>query len=354
MPNINPLNITHDEFKDLQLSCATLDKVRLLAESGTETVMRDGAVFKFVIEGGLIYRKCVRAKSAKVAGRMALVVPAECRRQVLSTAHESLMAGHFGHRKTELRLREHFFWTSVSTDLKKFCRSCDKCQRLSQKGRVRNAPLYPIPIITEPFSKVAIDIVGPLTPRSSEGHRYLLTLIDMATGFPEAIALKDIDSISVAEALLLIFSRVGIPREILSDRGAQFTSKLMGELHRLLGAKPLFTTAYHPMGNGRVERLHATLKACLRKLCEDQPKDWHRYVVPTLFALREIPSDRSGFSAFELLYGRQVRGPLTVLKDLWEDKSLVGEMRSSFQYIIELRDKLQELLNLLPKSPKSA
>ena len=89
--------------------------------------------------------------------------------------------------------------------------------------------------------------------------------------FPEGVPLRDIDSISVAEALLQIFSRVGIPKEILSDRGTQFTSELMKELHRLLGVKPLFTTPYHPMGNGRCERLQSTFKSCLKKLCIDKP-----------------------------------------------------------------------------------
>ena len=104
-----------------------------------------------------------------------------------------------------------------------------------------------MPIVTEPFSRVAVDLVGPISPRSAQGNRYILTLIDFTTGFPEAVPLKDIDSISVAEASLQIFSRVGIPKEILSDRGMQFTSQLMKELHRLLGVKPLLTTPYHPI-----------------------------------------------------------------------------------------------------------
>ncbi|KAK3890013.1 hypothetical protein Pcinc_006010 [Petrolisthes cinctipes] len=162
----------------------------------------------------------------------------------------------------------------------------------------------------------------------------------------EAIPLKEVDSISVAEALLSIFSRVGIPREILSDRGTQFTSQLMAELQKLLGVKPQFTTPYHPAGNGRVERLHGPLKAVLRKLCHEKPREWHRYLVPALFALRELPSDRTGFSAFDLLYGRSVRGPLTALKDLWEDRQLKADDRTSLQYVIEMRNKLQECAQL--------
>ena len=99
----------------------------------------------------------------------------------------------------------------------------------------------------------------------------------------------------------------------------------MKEQHRLLGVKPLFMTPYHPMGNGRCVRLHSALKSCLKKLCVDKLRDWDRYLIPTLFALREIPGDRSGFSAFELLYGRQVRGPLAILRDLLGDKTLIDK-----------------------------
>lgn len=84
------------------------------------------------------------------------------------------------------------------------------------------------------------------------------------------------------------------------------------------------------MDNGRIERLHSTLKSSLRKLCSDNPKDWHRYLVPAMFALRDIPSDRTGLPAFDLRYGREVRGPLAILKDLWEDNNLPNVERTQF------------------------
>lgn len=86
-----------------------------------------------------------------------------------------------------------------------------------------------VPIISEPFSRVSMDLIGPLSPTSAEGHQYILTVIDTATGFPAAISMKEITS--VAEALLSIFVRVGIPKEILSNNGPQFVYQLMGELH---------------------------------------------------------------------------------------------------------------------------
>lgn len=133
-----------------------------------------------------------------------------------------------------------------------------------------------MPMLTESFSRFAIALVGPLSPPSSEGHRFILTLVDFATGFPEAVPLKEINSVSVVEALVLIFSRIGIARKFLSDRGTQYTSSLMAELHKLLGVKPLFTTSYHPSCNGPVERLHSTLQ--LRKLCLDKLGSNHVFI----------------------------------------------------------------------------
>lgn len=95
-------------------------------------------------------------------------------------------------------------------------------------------PLQPLPIATEHFSRVAIHLVRPLSPSSSLGHWYILTLINLATGFPVAVPK---DTISVIEAFWAIFSRVGIPKEILWDRNTHFTSQLMADLHRLFGVK---------------------------------------------------------------------------------------------------------------------
>ena len=342
LPDLQPLSVTPEEFGRLQMSCDTLAVARAKAATGEVDQVRNNSTFQFLYQDGLLYRKCLSSRRPEKVGKSCLVVPRKCRPIVLNVAHENPLAGHYSHRKTEQKVADQFFWPGMGTDIRVHCRSCDKCQRFSQKGRVRPAPLQPMPIVTEPFARVAIDLVGPLNPPSSAGHKYILTLIDFSTGFPEALPLKDIDSVSVAEALLTIFSRVGIPREVLSDRGTQFTSALMRELHRLLGVKPIFTTPYHPSGNGRVERLHGPLKTILRKLCSEKPREWHRYLVPTLFALRETPSDRTGFSPFELLYGRSVRGPLSVLRDLWEDKTLPQDERTSFQYVLELRDKLEE------------
>ena len=94
------------------------------------------------------------------------------------------------------------------------------------------------------------------------------------------VPLKNIETETVAEALLDMYTRLGIPEEVLSDLGTQFVSKCMEEVSRLLSIKRLTTTPYHPIYNGLVERFNGTLKKMLRRLCNKQPRQWHRFVNP--------------------------------------------------------------------------
>ncbi|PIK57073.1 hypothetical protein BSL78_06013 [Apostichopus japonicus] len=161
-------------------------------------------------------------------------------------------------------------------------------------------------------------------------------------GFPEAVPLRNIDTERVAEALVDIFSRVGVPSEILTDRGSQFTSDVMKEVSRLLSLRQLTTTPYHPICNGLVEKFNGTLKRMLKRMCEERPSDWDRYIGPLLFAYREAPQASTGFAPFELLYGRTVRGPMAILKEMWTSEVDNPETRSTYQYVLDLRERLEE------------
>ena len=132
-----------------------------------------------------------------------------------------------------------------------------------------------MPLIDMPFKRVAIDLIVPISLSSEAGHRYILTLVDYATRYPEALPLKNIDTETVAEALVDIFSCLEIPEEILSDLGTQFVSDCMKEVGRLLSIQQLTATPYHPMCNGLTETFNGTLKTTLKRLCSEQPRLWN-------------------------------------------------------------------------------
>ena len=151
-----------------------------------------------------------------------------------------------------------------------------------------------MPLIDEPFKRVAVDIIGPLCPVTDNKNRY--TVVDYATRYPEAVALPNIETERVAEALIDIFCRVGFPSEMLTDLGSQFTSSLMNEICRLISLRQLTTTAYHPTCNGLCEKLNGTLKLMLKRVCAERPRDWDKYLNATLFAYREVPQESLVFS----------------------------------------------------------
>nr|XP_034327265.1 uncharacterized protein LOC117689714 [Crassostrea gigas]XP_034327266.1 uncharacterized protein LOC117689714 [Crassostrea gigas] len=121
-----------------------------------------------------------------------LIVPKKFRTKVLALAHEAPMSGHLGISRTIDRVLAEFYWPGVQSDVRRFCQSCDICQRTTPKGRTTKVPLGKMPVIDEPFKRVAVDLVGPIQPATDRGNRYILTLVDFASRYPEAVALKDL------------------------------------------------------------------------------------------------------------------------------------------------------------------
>ncbi|XP_022240748.1 uncharacterized protein LOC111085611 [Limulus polyphemus] len=130
-----------------------------------------------------------------------------------------------------------------------------------------------MPLMGELFSRVAVDLNRPLAAVSDKGNWYMLTVVDYATFYPEAIALAKIETERAAEVLLEIFCKLDFQSEILSDRGTQFTSELMQEVYRLISTRQLFTTPYNPKCNP-CETVSAVLKSILKKLCQERQWDW--------------------------------------------------------------------------------
>ena len=341
------VNLTSTEFKKLQETDKSLDKLRKRIESDSVERPRQWGTEVYYIDqkNGLMYRQFTSPPEKGSVVHKQLVLSHSLRESVLEVAHDSILGGHLATKKTYDRVTSNFFWPGAYDDVSRYCQSCDICQRTIPKGRCGKTPLVAMPIIGEPFARVAIDLVGPL-PMSGRKHRWILTLVDCATRYPEAIPMKGIDTIECAEELVNIFSRIGIPQEILSDRGSQFVSDLMREISRLLSVRQLQTTPYHAQCNGLVERWNGTLRRMIQKMAAEKPSDWDRYIPALLFSYREVAQASLGFSPFELVYGRSVRGPMSVLRDIWADDDINEQTKTTYQYVLELRERLESTCKL--------
>ncbi len=177
-----------------------------------------------------------------------------------------------------------------------------------------------------------MDLIGPLE-RSACGHRFALVLVDYTTRYPEAVPLCTISAKSVADALFRIISRVGIPKEIWPGHGVSVT--YAKRTVWILGIKSIRTSVYHPKTDGLVERFNRTLKSMVHKFVKEEAKNWDKWLEPLLFAVWEVPQASTGFSPFKLLYGRQPRGVLDVIRE--------SNSHSEIQYVMDLRAKLHTL-----------
>lgn len=162
-----------------------------------------------------------------------------------------------------------------------------------------------------------MDLVGPL-PKCAWGHEHILVIVDYATQYPEAVPLRKATAKAIAHELFMLCSRVGIPAEILTDQGTPFVSRLMADLCRSLKIKQLRTTVYHPQTDGLVERFNQTLKQMLRRVVAEDKRDWDLMLPYVLFGIREVPQASTGFTPFELLFGRQARGSVAFVNENYD------------------------------------
>ncbi|UYV60122.1 K02A2.6-like, partial [Cordylochernes scorpioides] len=231
-----------------------------------------------------------------------IVIPTDLRRNILDLAHET----HQGIARTKQILREKYYWPNMDKDIERRIKNCYICE-VNQPLR-HDQPLTTIPIPPRPWYKVGVDLVGPIA------SKYILTLIDYYSSFPEAIIINDISSKTIISKLKEIFARYGFPIEIVSDNGLQFVSKDTEQFFMKSGIKHIRVSPYYPKSNGKIERFHRYLKKQLISV-KLQGKDWKEELQCVLMAYRSTPHPSTGKTPALLLFSREIRNKLNDIND---------------------------------------
>ena len=229
-----------------------------------------------------------------------LVLPGTYRQRVIKRAHEEV--GHMGVIKTLHRIQEAYKWPKMHKEVASFITRCPACVvNTDHRDKVRPDPM---PIAEYPGQVIAMDICGPYVP-SRTGNKYILTLIDHATGYAEAYPIPDKTQESVYYWLQRDFIPRNTPMEIIiTDCGMEFRGAVVQQYLKELGVNVRKTCPYNPRSNGRIERFHRTLKDIIRKLVNARPTEWEDRIGDALLAHRTAVSSASGFSPFFLNYAR--------------------------------------------------
>ena len=231
-------------------------------------------------------------------------VPNSWQRTVFDAVHD---LPHPSIRAMKQLVAVKFVWPCLRKQVGIWVKTCMRCQA-AKVHRHTTAPVDQFVPSTPRFDHIHVDIVGLLPP--SQNYRYLLTVVDRFTRWPEAIPLVGAQTTTCAKALALHWiARFGVPAELTSDRGSQFTSELWATLSQLNGTRLHRTTAYHPQSNGIVERFHRHLKSAV--MARLTGPDWIDELPWVLLGIRTVPKDDLECSSAEMVYG----APLTVLGD---------------------------------------
>jgi hypothetical protein len=147
----------------------------------------------------------------------------------------------------------------------------------------------------------------------------------------------DIDNIFMKE----IFRLHGMPKEIVSDRDTKFTSNFWKSLMAGLETKLLFSIAYHPQNDGQIERVNQIVEDMLRMHVMHQPKKWEDYLPFVEFAYNNSYQESLKMSAFEVLYGRQCKIPISWSNPM--DRITIGPdmMKEMEQQVVQIRKNMK-------------
>ena len=224
------------------------------------------------------------------------IIPVGWRHKVFDLVHG---LSHPSVRATRQLMANKFVWHGLRKQVGLWAKACIPCQTSKVQRHIR-APLETFHVPPRRFDHINVDLVGPLPP--SGGYTHLLTIVDRFTRWPEAIPLSNTTTVTCAQALITNWiSRFGVPIDMSSDRGSQFTSQLWGSISQLLGTRLHHTTAYHPQSNGLVERFHRHLKSALRARLTGP--NWIDELPWVLLGIRTAPKEDLGCSSAKLVYG---------------------------------------------------
>jgi hypothetical protein len=288
-------------------------------------------------------------------GMSLIYIPVNLREKIINNMHTNILQGaHLGVERTVEKLRDRVFWEGLVKQTKEIVEKCEKCQvRKTPPKAILRPQLTPIEVESEPFKRIHIDILGPIS-MSMEGNRYILAIVD---AFSKWLIAEPMER-QTAEIVTNIFvdrcvAQHGIPEVIVSDNGRQFVGETFREVSKFLQCEHRTITPYNPKANGQIERQNRTIAQMLSNYVNDSGSDWDKHLQKVIFAYNTSKNAATKNSPFALLFHREPRLPTDVALKLDNRRRLIIDPSKSDEIAIALRHAWLVARNELTKAQKS-
>ena len=258
-----------------------------------------------MLDDGILFKIILRSNH-----RLTLPwIPNTLHSYILSIYHDHPLSGHFGIKRTYLRLRNKYFWPRMYDSIRQYIRSCAPC---AQSNASRQKPPGFLQSEGPPdgvFEIFQMDFwKAPV--RSSDGNFYVLIITDRLSKFVFA---RSFPCATASAAAQMLFEDIvlhhGSFRVLQSDQGSHFRNELVSALSQLVGFQQSFSIPYHPMSNGQVERFNSTFCDQLKKYCSHNLTDWDIYLPSIVWAYNSSVHATTRYIPYELAFNRRLICP---------------------------------------------
>ena len=258
------------------------------------------------------------------------------RREIIKTAHDN---GHFKAISVYNRIREEYYWKGMRDQIISWINKCQKCQR-NDRVTALNHPAIAIEV-TGIFDQVGIDLVFGLTI-TIDGFKGIMVITEFLSQFAYAYPIKSKSADEISKNLINYISIFSPPKAILTDFGNEFNNQIVSRILENTAVEHLVTSGWNPRCNGKTERLNRTLIDCLRKHAEGNNSTWPDYLPATIIAYNSRVHTTTGFTPFELMFGRKMNK-----FENWETKKPLED-------VLALQNRIDQLHNVINSTQQKA